>query len=170
MELAVYPGSFDPLTNGHLDIIQRAAAISENLIVSVVRNPNKTSTFTEDERVEMIKVATADLPNVQVTQFEGLLINHVESLGAKFIIRGLRAITDFEYEFQMALMNRKLNSEIDTLFLMTKSTYSYLSSSVVKEVFKLGGDISCLVPPNVLAALYEKYPGVVTTKAKGDEF
>jgi pantetheine-phosphate adenylyltransferase len=156
MRKAVYPGSFDPLTLGHLDIIRRAAKNFDELIVSVVRNPSKNPLFSIEERVAIIKNATKDLPNVSVDHFEGLLTHYVESVGASIIVKGLRAITDFEYEFQMALMNRKLNEEIDTMFLMTRNKYSYLSSSMVKEVYRLGGDVSCLVTEYVLSKLSEK--------------
>lgn len=156
MKRAVYPGSFDPLTLGHLDIIKRSAKNCEELIVAVVRNPSKNPLFTTQERVDIINEATKDMPNVKADCFEGLLIHYVESVGAETIIKGLRAITDFEYEFQMAMMNRKLNSNIDTMFLMAGNRYSYLSSSMVKEVFKLGGDVSCLVTEQVLRKLEEK--------------
>ncbi|MFP4456197.1 MAG: pantetheine-phosphate adenylyltransferase [Clostridia bacterium] len=163
MRKAVYPGSFDPLTLGHIDIIKRAAKNFDELIVAVVRNPSKNPLFSAEERVEMIEHATKDLPNVKADHFQGLLIHYVESVGSEIIIKGLRAITDFEYEFQMALMNRKLDSNIDTMFLMTRNKYSYLSSSMVKEVFKLGGDVSCLVPEYVLEKLKEKIKPEVKT-------
>jgi len=156
MRRAVYPGSFDPLTLGHLDIIKRAAKNFDELIVAVVRNPSKNPLFSANERVNMIEKATSDLPNVRADHFEGLLIHYVESVDSEIIVKGLRAITDFEYEFQMALMNRKLDSNIDTMFLMTRNKYSYLSSSMVKEVFRLGGDVSCLVPKCVLDQLQTK--------------
>ena len=155
--IAVYPGSFDPLTNGHLDIIERAANQFERLIVSVVENPSKNPLFTVEERMDMIKIATNHLKNVSVDHFEGLLTDYVQSVNSHAIIKGLRAITDFEYEFQMALMNRQLNPEIETMFLMTHGRYSYLSSSMVKEVMRLGGDISGLVIPEVHERLKEKF-------------
>ena len=157
MRIAVYPGSFDPLTNGHLDVIMRASRQFDKLIVSVVRNPSKNPLFSEEERAEIIKHATKDLPNVEVDYFDGLLTHYVETKGANTIIKGLRAMADFEYEFQMALMNRQLNPNIETMFLMTHSKYAYLSSSMVKEVFMLGGDISELVIPYVKAKLKEKF-------------
>jgi pantetheine-phosphate adenylyltransferase len=157
MRNAVYPGSFDPLTNGHLDVIIRASKQFDKLIVSVVRNPSKNPLFSEEERAEIIEHATKDLPNVEVDYFDGLLTDYVESKGANTIIKGLRAMADFEYEFQMALMNRQLNPDIETMFLMTHSKYAYLSSSMVKEVFMLGGDISELVIPYVKNKLKEKF-------------
>lgn len=146
MAKAVYPGSFDPITYGHLDVIRRAAAVFDQVIVAVVVNPNKNPLFTLEERVELIRACTDDLPNVTVTQFQGLLVAFVRDQGANVIIKGLRAISDFEYEFQMALMNRKQDPRIETLFMMTSSRYSYLSSSLVKEVLRLGGCVKDLVP------------------------
>lgn len=149
MSRAVYPGSFDPVTYGHLDIIERAAAVFEEVNVAVVVNPNKNPLFTLSERVEMLQACTKHLPNVTISQFEGLLVKYVADQGANVIIKGLRAISDFEYEFQMALMNRKQNPKIETLFMMTSSKYSYLSSSMAKEVARLGGCVRDLVPPIV---------------------
>ncbi len=149
MNKAVYPGSFDPVTYGHLDIIERAAAVFDEVNVAVVVNPSKNPLFSLSERVELIRMCTQHLPNVTVSQFEGLLVNYVERQGARVIIKGLRAISDFEYEFQMALMNRKQNPRIETLFMMTSGKYSYLSSSLVKEVLRLGGCVRDLVPPIV---------------------
>jgi len=146
---AVYPGSFDPITYGHLDVIRRAAAVFDELNVAVVHNPNKNPLFSLSERVELIRACTSDLPNVTVSQFEGLLVKYVEEQGAQVIVKGLRAVSDFEYEFQMALMNRKQNPHIETLFMMTSGRYSYLSSSLVKEVLRLGGCVRELVPPLV---------------------
>lgn len=134
MKTAVYPGSFDPITNGHMDIIKRASRIFDKLIVAVVRNPNKVSTFTVNERMEFIRKTVAELPNVEIDYFEGLLVDFMKSRNAQVIIKGLRAISDFEYEFQMALMNRKLDPNIETMFMMTNYKYSYLSSSVVKKL------------------------------------
>ena len=139
MAKAVYPGSFDPVTYGHLDVIERAAAVFAEVNVAVVVNPNKNPLFSLSERVEMLEACTKHLPNVTITQFEGLLVKYVQDKGAQVIIKGLRAISDFEYEFQMALMNRKQNPNIETLFMMTSSQYSYLSSSMAKEVLRLGG-------------------------------
>ncbi len=146
---AVYPGSFDPVTNGHLDIIERGAAVFDHLVVAVVRNAVKSPMFSIDERVEMLTSVTSHLPNVSVDHFEGLLVSYLHLVQASVVIKGLRAISDFEYEFQMALMNRKLDRDIETLFMMTNNRYSYLSSSLVKEVARLGGPIVDLVPDTV---------------------
>ncbi|NLX70779.1 MAG: pantetheine-phosphate adenylyltransferase [Clostridiales bacterium] len=154
--VAVYPGSFDPITNGHLDIIKRASRIFDKLIVAVVRNPNKVSTFTVDERMDLIRKAVSGLPNIEIDHFEGLLVDFMKAKDAHVIIKGLRAISDFEYEFQMALMNRKLDPNIETLFMMTNYKYSYLSSSVVKEIGRLGGCIGDLVPDVVLQDIQKK--------------
>lgn len=153
---AVYPGSFDPVTNGHLDIIERSARTFDKVIVAVVRNPGKYPMFTIDERVKMLEQVTSHLPNVTVDHFEGLLVHYLRLKEANAIIKGLRAISDFEYEFQMALMNRTLDSGIETLFMMTNNRYSYLSSSLVKEVARLGGPIDELVHPLVAEAIRTK--------------
>ncbi|MEJ7614454.1 Phosphopantetheine adenylyltransferase [Candidatus Fervidibacteria bacterium JGI MDM2 SSWTFF-3-K9] len=153
---AVYPGTFDPVTNGHLDVIERAAKIFDELIVAVTTNPAKTPWFTLEERVEMLKECCSHLPNVTVEAFDGLLVNFVRQKGAKVIIKGLRAVTDFDYEFQMAAINRKLAPEIETLFLMTSLPYAYLSSSAVKEVASLNGCLKDLVPDNVAERLRRK--------------
>ncbi|MFN3420303.1 MAG: pantetheine-phosphate adenylyltransferase [Armatimonadota bacterium] len=153
---AVYPGTFDPVTNGHLDVIERAAKIFDELIVAVTTNPAKTPWFTLEERVEMLKECCSHLPNVTVEAFDGLLVNFVRQKGAKVIIKGLRAVTDFDYEFQMAAINRKLAPEIETLFLMTSLPYAYLSSSAVKEVASLNGCLKDLVPENVAKRLKQK--------------
>lgn len=153
---AVYPGTFDPVTNGHLDVIERAAKIFDELIVAVTTNPAKTPWFTLEERVEMLKECCSHLPNVTVEAFDGLLVNFVRQKRAKVIIKGLRAVTDFDYEFQMAAINRKLAPEIETLFLMTSLHYAYLSSSVVKEVASLNGCLKDLVPENVAKRLKQK--------------
>jgi pantetheine-phosphate adenylyltransferase len=153
---AVYPGTFDPVTNGHLDVIERAAKIFDELIVAVTTNPSKTPWFTLEERVEMLKECCSHLPNVTVEAFDGLLVNFVRQKGAKVIIKGLRAVTDFDYEFQMAAINRKLAPEIETLFLMTSLPYAYLSSSAVKEVASLNGCLKDLVPDNVAERLCKK--------------
>lgn len=153
---AVYPGTFDPVTNGHLDVIERAAKIFDELIVAVTTNPSKTPWFTLEERVEMLKECCSHLPNVTVEAFDGLLVNFVRQKGAKVIIKGLRAVTDFDYEFQMAAINRKLAPEIETLFLMTSLPYAYLSSSAVKEVASLNGCLKDLVPDNVAERLRKK--------------
>lgn len=156
MRSAIYPGSFDPITNGHLDIIKRSAEIFDKVIVTVSLNPNKTPMFDFNERVELIKRATSDIENIEIDCFSGLLIDYVKDKKVNVIVKGLRAVSDFEYEFQMALMNRKLNDKVETMFMMTNSQYSYLSSSLVKEVFKLGGCIEGLVPDIVIDELKKK--------------
>lgn len=156
MKIAVYPGSFDPITNGHMDIITRSSHVFDKLIVSVVVNPNKKSFFSIQERVDFIKRAVKNLPNVEVDHFEGLLVDYVNDQKANVIIKGLRAISDFEYEFQMALMNRKLNSNFETMFMMTSSEYSFLSSSMIKEVCRLGGCIRDLIPEPILNDVVNK--------------
>ena len=155
---AVYPGSFDPLTNGHLDLIERSLRIFDELVVAVVTNPAKTGLFTDTERVEMIREATQTLRAIEVVIFDGLLVDLVERVGARAIIRGLRAVSDFEYEFQMALMNRKLREEIETVFLMPHEAYSYISSRLIKEVAGYGGRVTGLVPPGVEKRLLARLP------------
>lgn len=150
MNRAVYPGSFDPITNGHLDIIKRASRVFDELVVAVLVNPNKKGLFEVEERVELIKKSTQNLKNVKVKAFNGLLINFMQQNNLNVIVKGLRAVSDFEYEFQMALMNNKLNSQIETFFMMTNAEYSYLSSSSVKQVGMFGGCIKGLVPDEVL--------------------
>jgi pantetheine-phosphate adenylyltransferase len=157
MKLAVYPGTFDPITYGHLDLIDRAAFLFDRVVVAVANNPAKEPLFTVEERLEMIKRAAGKFDNVEVDHFEGLLVEYAKSLDACAIVRGLRAITDFEYEFQMALMNRKLSNGIVTVFLMPSDKYTYLNSSIVKEVARFGGDVSCFVPDFVLEKLKEKF-------------
>jgi len=147
--LAIYPGSFDPPTLGHLDVIERAHTLFDRLIVSVGANSSKNSFLTTEERMGALTSATAHLPNVEVSCFTGLLVEYARSLGAKSIVRGLRATADFEYEFQMAMVNRRLAAEVESVFLMTRWDYSYLSSSMVREVAILGGDFASLVPPGV---------------------
>jgi pantetheine-phosphate adenylyltransferase len=154
---AVYPGSFDPITNGHLDLIERSLRIFDQLVVAVVTNPAKTGLFTDAERVEMIREATRDLGHIEIAVFEGLLVDFVAKMGARAIVRGLRAVSDFEYEFQMALMNRKLREEVETVFLMPHEAYSYISSRLIKEVSGYGGSVTGLVPPGVAARLTEKF-------------
>lgn len=156
MVKAVYPGSFDPATNGHLDIIERASRTFDSVVVAVVKNPSKDAMFSFGERVDLLRQVTAHLPNVTVDHFEGLLIDYMHQVGAMVVIKGLRAISDFEYEFQMALMNRTLDSSIETLFMMTNNRFSYLSSSLVKEVARLGGAIDELVPAVVALAVETK--------------
>jgi pantetheine-phosphate adenylyltransferase len=155
---AVYPGSFDPLTNGHLDLIERGLRIFDELIVAVVTNPAKTALFSDPERVEMIREATRGLRHIEIMVFEGLLVDFVTKVGARAIIRGLRAVSDFEYEFQMALMNRKLREEVETVFLMPHEAYSYISSRLIKEVAGYGGSVTGLVPPGVEKRLTAKFP------------
>ncbi|MBQ8638065.1 MAG: pantetheine-phosphate adenylyltransferase [Lachnospiraceae bacterium] len=156
MTRAIYPGSFDPVTRGHLDIIERAGRTMEHLTVAVLVNSVKNPLFTVEERVELLRRETAHLPNVEVTSFNGLLVDFARESGAKVIIRGLRAVTDFEYELQMAQTNRKIAPEVDTLFLTTSLEYAYLSSSIVKEVALYDGDISAFVTPEVEHAVKEK--------------
>ena len=154
---AVYPGSFDPATNGHLDIIERAARTFDHLLVAVGRNSSKSVVFTPDERVEILRECVAPWPNVKVTSFEGLLVNFVREQGSQVVVRGLRAVSDFEFEFQIALANRQMAPDIETYFLMTSAEYLYLSSSIVKEIARLGGDISALAPEPVQRALEARF-------------
>lgn len=156
MRIAVYPGSFDPVTNGHLDIIKRSAKMFDKVIVAVVKNYNKKPLFSTEERVKLIQKSVKDLPNVEVESFKGLLMDYIHEKNAQVIVKGLRAISDFEYEFQMALMNRKLDPNIETIFLMTNHKYSFLSSSMVKEVASLGGCITGLVPDDIIPDIYCK--------------
>ena len=160
MKVSIYPGSFDPITNGHIDIIERASKISDILIVSVLNNSEKKSLFTVDERVEMIKDSTKHFQNVEVDSFDGLLVDYAKSKNASIIIRGLRAVTDFEYELQLAQTNRELYNKVETLFLLTSIQYSYLSSSIVKQVAAENGDISKFVPSFVANKLKEKYNSI----------
>lgn len=154
---AVYPGTFDPLTNGHLDVIERGSNIVDHLIVAILRNSEKgTPLFTVNEREEMLREATAEFGNVSVATFDGLLVDFAREQGAKAVIRGIRAISDYEYEFQMAMMNRKLDPELETLFMMPAEKYTYVSSRLIKGVFQLGGDITSLVPPVVVERLKTK--------------
>lgn len=156
MKTVLYPGSFDPVTNGHLDIVKRASKMFDEVTVGVLVNSQKNPMFSAEERVALIVEAVKDLPNVKVVQFSGLLVNYVEKEGITAIVKGLRAISDFEMELQMASMNKKLNDRAETIFMMTATEYSYLSSSLVKEVFKFGGEIEGLVPPNVYQYMHEK--------------
>lgn len=157
MRKAVYPGSFDPLTYGHLDIIERSAKMVDELVVGVLNNSAKNSLFSLEERVNMIKEMTKDIPNVKVESFDGLLVDYMSKIGANIIIRGLRAVTDFEYELQLAQINHVQNEEIETIFLITNLKYSYLSSTVVKEIASYGGDISKFVPEELMNRIYAKY-------------
>ncbi len=156
---AVYPGSFDPLTNGHLDIIERASKLYSEVTVAVLVNTSKQGLFSLQERVEMIQEEVKHLPNVKVDSFVGLLMNYCEDNDIHVIIRGLRAISDYEYEMQIAQMNRTLNEDVETVFLMTNTKYSFLSSSIVKEVTRFGGDVGGIIPVSVQQKLKEKFRG-----------
>lgn len=157
MKTFICPGSFDPVTNGHLDIIYRAAALCDNLIVAVGDNVNKSTTFSKKERIELLKTAIGDRPGISVEPLDGLLTDFARKKNAKTIIKGLRALSDFEYEFQMALLNKILDSEIETLFMMTNVNYSYLSSSAVKELARNAGRIDGLVPDSIKDRVIEKF-------------
>ena len=157
MKRAIYPGSFDPVTNGHVDIILRSSKIVDRLIVGVLNNSAKKSLFSVEERVSMLKELTKDLPNVEVTSFDGLLVDYMREIDASIIVRGLRAVTDFEYELQIAQTNHIENTDIETIFLTTNLQYSYLSSTLVKEFASYGGDISKFVPEQFVDRIYEKY-------------
>jgi pantetheine-phosphate adenylyltransferase len=156
---ALYPGTFDPPTNGHIDLIQRGAKLFDHLIVAILNNPGKDPLFTVEERVEMLKESTSTLGNVSVATFDGLTVEFARQQGVSAILRGIRAISDYEYEFQMALMNRRLAPEIETVFLQPAGRYSFVSSRMLKEVFSFGGDVSGLVPPNVLKRLRGRMSG-----------
>ena len=156
MRTAIYPGSFDPLTNGHLDVVQRATKLFDRVIVAVAKSESKQPLFTLEERVEMVTRAIRHLPSVEADAFDGLLVEYVARRSAQAVIRGLRAVSDFEFEFQLALMNRKLNEQIETIFMMPKDTYTFLSSRIVKEIARFGGDVSAFVPAHVQAALVGK--------------
>lgn len=156
MRTVIYPGSFDPLTNGHLDVIQRAAKLFDRVIVAVAKNERKRPIFTMEERMQLVSQAIKHIPHAEADCFDGLLVDFVEKRGGQAIVRGLRAVSDFEFEFQLALMNRKLNERIETIFMMPKDTYTFLSSSIVKEIVTLGGDVSSFVPAHVQAALRTK--------------
>jgi pantetheine-phosphate adenylyltransferase len=160
MRTVIYPGSFDPLTNGHLDLIHRAVNLFDQVIVAVAKDlpvgAGKTPLFSLAERLELVRVATKHLPKVKADAFEGLLVNYVEKQGGQAVMRGLRAVSDFEFEFQLALMNRKLNERVETIFMMPKDTYTFLSSRIIKEIARLGGDVSAFVPPHVREALMSK--------------
>ena len=151
--IAIYPGSFDPITNGHLDLVQRGSRMFDRLIVSILRNDSKQPLFSVEERMEMLREVLHIYPNVEIDSFDGLLVDHAATRDATVLLRGIRAISDYEYELQMALMNRRLRPDLETVFMMASETYSFISSRLVKEVFFLGGNISGLVPPVVEARL-----------------
>ncbi|MDD4836811.1 MAG: pantetheine-phosphate adenylyltransferase [Dethiosulfovibrio sp.] len=155
---AVYPGSFDPITNGHIYIAERAAGLFDELTVSILTNPQKQSTFSVEERKTMAREALCHLPNVKVDSFAGLLVDFLRRQKSRIIVRGLRALSDFEYEFQLAQMNRQLAPEIETLFIVTDARYSYLSSHAVKDIFNFGGPVQDMVPPGVFRRLRERFP------------
>ena len=155
--IAVYPGTFDPITNGHLDIIERGLRLFDGLVIAIAESPVKEPLFTVDERIRMVKEATKKYKNVKIESFNCLLIDYIHKKKANIILRGLRVISDFEYEFQMALTNRKLAPDIETVFMMTAEDYSYLSSRFIKEIARLGGRFDCFVPPNVAKMLKEKF-------------
>lgn len=157
---AIYPGSFDPVTNGHLDLVTRARTLFERVIVAVSVNRDKSPLFSVGERVQMLNAVTSQWDNVEVDSFDGLLVDYVQAKGARAILRGIRAVTDFDYEFQMALMNRRLRPEVETVFLVPAEAYTYLSSSLAKEVFSLGGDVQGLIPPLVESKLRAKMSSV----------
>ena len=157
--VALYPGSFDPITNGHLDLIQRSSALFDKLFVAILRNDEKQALFSVDERIEMLQEVVQPFPNVEVGSFDGLLVEYAAHCGASVIIRGIRAVSDYEYELQMALMNRRLRPDIETVFLMASEAHSFLSSKLVKEVIRLGGKITGLVPPSIEGKLRKRLLG-----------
>jgi pantetheine-phosphate adenylyltransferase len=161
---AIYPGSFDPLTNGHLDLIERGSKIFDELVVAILINAEKDPLFTERERIEMLRATTKQFGNVSIDTFDGLLVDYVQQQKAQAVLRGIRAISDYEYELQMALMNRKLAPGVETVFMMPADTYSYVSSRLVKEVFRLGGSVRGLVPELVELRLQEKINGKLKRK------
>lgn len=157
MKTVLYPGSFDPVTNGHFDVIKRAASLFDKVVVAAAVNGEKTPMFTFDERVALLKEVCKDIPNVEIVSFQGLLVNALAQFDACAVIRGLRAVSDFEYEFQMALMNRELNHQCETLFMMPSPDYSFVSSKLIKEIARCKGDISSFVPACVAEAIYAKF-------------
>jgi pantetheine-phosphate adenylyltransferase len=156
MRTVIYPGSFDPFTNGHLDVVHRAARLFDQVIVAVAKNETKGPLFSVEQRLDLLRQSTKELKNVTVDAFDGLLVDYVEMRGGQAVIRGLRAVSDFEFEFQLALMNRKLNERVETIFMMPKDTYTFLSSRIVKEIARLGGDVQAFVPPQVVTALQRR--------------
>ena len=156
MKIGIYPGSFDPVTFGHLDVINRSSKLFDKLYIGVLNNSGKNALFTAEERVEMIKKVTKDIPNIEIAAFNGLLVDYAEIVQANAIVRGLRAVTDFEYEIQIAQTNHRLNPNVDTVFLTTSTEYAYLSSSIVREIASYGGDISQFVPEVIIDTIYNK--------------
>lgn len=157
MRTAIYPGSFDPITNGHLDLVERAAKLFDRVVVAIARNESKHPLFDPEERLALVTEAVKPFKTVSVEWFDGLLVNYADKHKACAIIRGLRAVSDFEFEFQLALMNRKLNDRVETIFMMPRETYTFLSSRIIKEIARLGGDISSFVPGHVQSALKKKF-------------
>ncbi len=155
--IAIYPGSFDPITNGHIDIAERGLKLFDKIIVAILRNPVKEFFFTVEERLEMLKESFKEFPNIEVDTFKGLLVNYAAERNSKAVLRGMRAVSDFEYEFQMALMNRRLNREVQSVFLMTSFRWIFTSSSIIKEAAQFGGDVENMVPPIVNQKLKEKF-------------
>jgi pantetheine-phosphate adenylyltransferase len=160
--IAIYPGSFDPITNGHLDLVQRGARMFDTLIVAILRNDSKLPLFSVEERMEMLREVVRPYSNVEVDCFDGLLVDYAAERSATVLLRGIRAISDYEYELQMALMNRRLRPTIETVFMMAHEAYSFISSRLVKEVFRLGGNISGLVPPTVEARMHDRMQTIKT--------
>jgi pantetheine-phosphate adenylyltransferase len=156
MRTVIYPGSFDPFTNGHLDLVQRAAKLFDQVVVAVAKNDGKQPLFSHAERLDLVRLSLKGYPNVVADAFDGLLVEYVEKRGGQAVMRGMRAVSDFEFEFQMALMNRKLNERVETIFMMPKDTYTFLSSRIVKEIARFGGDVSAFVPGHVGEALRAK--------------
>ena len=156
MRTAIYPGSFDPLTNGHLDVIERAVKLFDRVVVAVAKNESKQPLFSLDERLLLVRESIKKIPNAEADSFDSLLVEYAHKHNAQAIVRGLRAVSDFEFEFQLALMNRKLNERVETIFMMPKDTYTFLSSRIIKEIARLGGDVTAFVPPHVRTSLIEK--------------